>query len=128
MRGFLLALCLLLVVGCGKPAKELPTLHPVTGKVALKSKALADGEVYLRMEEDRPDLIINGLVGEDGAFEISTNQNGKRTKGAPAGKYWVSFGSSGGNNQPLIYAFTSQLEVKAGPNQWDLELSKARKQ
>jgi len=119
---------LIAMMGCSQAAKELPALHSVTGKVTLKGKILESGQVSLNPENDTPDLIVNGSIQKDGSYTVTTNQNGKRVDGAPAGKYRVSVHAGSSGNIPILYQFPKMFEVGAHPNQWDLDLSKAQKQ
>ena len=116
------------LVGCTQAPKELPALHPVTGKVSIQGKVLESGQVSLNPEKDTPDLIVNGSIQSDGTYKVTTNQNGKRVDGAPAGKYRVSVHAGSSGNIPILYLFPKMFEVAEKANQWELELSKAQKQ
>lgn len=116
------------LVGCTQAPKELPALYPVTGKVSIQGKVLESGQVSLNPEKDTPDLIVNGSIQSDGTYKVTTNQNGKRVDGAPAGKYRVSVHAGSSGNIPILYLFPKMFEVAEKANQWELELSKAQKQ
>lgn len=85
-------LCLLLgVLGCGEALPEGPKTYPVTGKLTVGGKPLADINVQL-IPLDPSGLGAAGKTDAEGAFKIVAT-SGK--DGAAAGKYKVVLQKTG---------------------------------
>jgi hypothetical protein len=83
--GVVFAVAALALAGCGGG----PKIHPVRGKVVV-----ADGEIgrlagkHIELElEDDPAVRADGLIDQEGRFELQTMHQGKLHKGALEGKY-----------------------------------------
>jgi hypothetical protein len=97
MRSFVYCTLLGLAIGCGSgtPLAEFDKLNPVKGTVTHKGKPVAGGVVVFQSEPDKPDFLVNGEVGNDGTFTLSTvrlnDRTGERKPGAAAGNYRVTY-------------------------------------
>ena len=88
-----LVLCFVMVCffGCGKKEIERVPLHPVSGKVLVDGRAVANVEIKLRpvnYSPDKPEHRIGPFAKTDakGDFKISTYGS---QDGAPAGDYVI---------------------------------------
>ena len=84
------------LAGCGGPSQPaFPELHPVRGVVKRGGAAVSGGVVKFTPEPATPDFLVNGEIGADGSFTLSTVRTtdtaGERKPGAPAGKYKVTY-------------------------------------
>lgn len=85
------------LIGCGsgKQQPAFDTLYPVTGSVTQSGKAVAGGAIRFTPDPDRPEFLINSEIQADGTFSLSTvrttDSQGERRPGAPAGRYRVTF-------------------------------------
>jgi hypothetical protein len=84
MACFLGVVVLLVAPGCGGPAK--PTLYPVSGKVTLEGKSLANVGIYFISTTDKAQN-YSGTIAADGSYSLSDPQD--QRQGAEAGKYKV---------------------------------------
>jgi hypothetical protein len=122
MRLCLLALLLIVLVGCGGKSLELA---PVKGQVALNGKGIAYASIQLIPDEQKGTSVpsATGQTDADGRFEISTPPHGD---GAAPGHYRVTVTTYGGTI-PTHYAdpIKTPLSVevpKEGLEDWKLEL------
>ncbi len=85
----LVALVLVLVVGCGKGAAPWEKTYPVKGVISFKGKPVADAELSFFPEDaSYPDLVRpRAKSGADGTFVVWTYEQGD---GAPVGSYKVT--------------------------------------
>lgn len=86
----------LLAAGCGGESQPpFPDLQPVTGAVRQGGRPVKGGAVRFAPDPDNPAFTVNGPVGDDGRFTLSTvrttDRNGERKPGAPAGQYRVTY-------------------------------------
>ncbi|MCZ2341268.1 MAG: hypothetical protein LC104_05660 [Bacteroidales bacterium] len=85
------------LVGCGGQAKlaEFADLKPVKGTVTHKGKPVVGGVVVFQSEPDKPDFLVNGEVGSDGSYTLTTvrlnDRTGERKPGAPTGNYRITY-------------------------------------
>lgn len=92
-----IALSLLSVqTGCFGPKQpEFDALHPVTGKLQRAGAPLARGAVSFKPIPENQEFNVNGEVGDDGSFKLTTvrmtDSKGERRPGAPAGEYNVIY-------------------------------------
>lgn len=93
-RWLLIAVVSLLCVysGCsGSKQPEFDALHPVTGKLQRAGQPLVGGSIRFNSIPEKQEFIVNGLVGPDGSFTLTTvrttDSKGERRPGAPAGEY-----------------------------------------
>jgi hypothetical protein len=88
-RTVCLALAIPALAGCGGGPPKIEGTA-VRGKVVYKGKGkvaqLAQGKVRLRTNAD-PNLVIVGIIEEDGTFTIGASAPGKSAGGVPAGQY-----------------------------------------
>jgi hypothetical protein len=74
---------------------EFPELHPVTGVVTRSGAPVSGGVVQFQRQPATQEFLVNGVVGPDGAFSLSTvrttDSRGERRDGAPAGEYRVTY-------------------------------------
>jgi hypothetical protein len=81
--------------GCGPKQPEFEALHPVTGKVQRAGAPLAKGTLSFKPIPENQDFNVNGQVGDDGSFKLTTvrmtDSKGERRPGAPAGEYTVVY-------------------------------------
>lgn len=83
-------------MGCSGPKQpEFDALHPVTGKVQRAGAPIARGSVSFKPIPETQDFSVNGEVGEDGSFTLTTvrmtDSKGERRPGVPAGEYSVIY-------------------------------------
>ena len=91
----IVVLLVLLVLGCGtsRPAGDLPELRPTRGVVTRGGQPVSGGALRLKpVASADNNLRVSGLVGADGAFELSTMHalSQRKAPGAPAGEYTVT--------------------------------------
>jgi hypothetical protein len=127
-----LALAALALPGCGSG------LYPVRGTVTLDDGTpVTKGLVVFERVDGGPPVTARGDIKGDGSYELSTNKPGD---GVPPGRYKVVLNSMDLSDVPdeqkeLPYSTkylsprTSDLEfeVKAGPNDIPIRLTKSRK-
>ena len=77
------SILLLVSVGCG-PGK--PSLYPVSGKVTIEGKSLANVGIYFISTTDKAQN-YSGTIGADGSYSLSDPQD--QRAGAQPGKYKV---------------------------------------
>lgn len=97
-RWMLVGVLLLLstAVGCNTVKQpEFEALHPVTGKVMRAGAPVVKGSVSLKPVPENLNFSVNGVIGDDGSFQLSTvrmtDSKGERRPGAPAGEYSVVY-------------------------------------
>src|SRR5262245_5618466 len=119
-------------IGCGSK------MHPVRGTVTLEDGTpLTKGLLVFERVDGGPPLTARGNVGPDGRYELSTEKPGD---GVPAGRYKVAINPLDTSDVPdeqkvlpfdlkyLKHATSGlEYEVKAGPNEYPIQLSKGRK-
>lgn len=123
-----------LLVGCGGKSAQpaFPDLHPVKGVVKRGGQAVAGGSVRFTPDPDRPEFLVNSEVGPDGTFLLSTvrttDKDGERRLGAPAGKYRVAYlppagdQTAGGSTTPV--ELPDAVTVPAPDNDVTIDLTK----
>jgi hypothetical protein len=122
--------CVLLLVlsafiaGCGEVAGG-PAVAPVTGRVLCNSKPVVAAHVTFsptpKSAEDRePGKPGTGFTDTEGRFVLSTY---KELDGAQIGSHDVSVLLDDMNPAPCKRLSQMQLEVTAGPNDFNLELN-----
>src|SRR5262249_44102573 len=84
----------LVVLGCGK-GEEMPPLYPVKGKVVNKGKAVQGRRVQFAPVKDQAVIFINGEVGDDGTFTLTTRKGSQSAPGAPEGIYHATYTPAG---------------------------------
>lgn len=114
VRGLVLLVGMLTIVGCGRAKKPWEFVHPVQGVINYQGKPLAEANITLiPVDESIPETVRpTGRTDEDGVFTIGTYS---QADGAPAGEYKVlvlrfpvivtpTSASSGPNNLPKKYS------------------------
>lgn len=97
MRRLFLTLLLFALTGCSdsQSQPEFPDLLPVEGTVYRAGKPVSGGLVQFVAVPERPEFIINSLVGNDGKFQLTTvrttDSDGERQPGVAAGTYRVTY-------------------------------------
>ncbi len=126
------AAALVLVVstaGCGQ------RMYPVHGTVTLEDgRPLTRGMVVFEGQQNGVAIMARGEIKPDGSYQLSTEKPGD---GVPPGKYRVQINSMDLSEVPdekkklpfdikYLRFNTSGLEyeVKAGPNEYDIKLSR----
>jgi hypothetical protein len=104
-----------LAAGCGKAAEELPPLYPVTGKVVKHGKPVQGGTLQFSPVNEQAVRTVNGHVGQDGKFDISTLKGRDAMPGAPEGAYRVTYvpPDVGKSVQPVTSQKTYKVEPRA---------------
>lgn len=127
-----LALAVVLIVGCGTESTQptFPDLHPVKGVVKHGGKPVKGGSVRFNPDPEKPEFSVNSEVSADGTYTLTTvrttDKQGERKPGAPAGKYKVTFTpllgdqTAGGPSTP--FELPSPVEVKPGENDIPIEM------
>ncbi len=115
--------------GCGR------RMSPVHGTVTLEDgQPLTRGMVIFEGEQDGVPVMARGEIRPDGSYQLSTEKPGD---GVPPGKYRVHINPMDRSEVPdekkklpfdirYLRVNTSGLEyeVKAGPNEYDIKLSR----
>jgi hypothetical protein len=124
------------VAGCSAPPQpEFGELHPVTGVVKQDGKPVSGGVVRFRPDPDKPEFLINSEVASDGTFSLSTvrttDKQGERRPGAPAGQYKVTYEPKLGDQTADRYrepvTLPKPVTIEAKSNQLTIELPPIRK-
>jgi hypothetical protein len=70
-------------------------LHPVSGKITYGGQAPGGGMIKFEPVPANEEFMVNGLLDAEGNFQLttvrSTDSQGERKSGAPAGEYKVVF-------------------------------------
>ncbi|QDT52106.1 hypothetical protein Pan44_01150 [Caulifigura coniformis] len=118
------------LVGCGAEEDVRPALQPAQGTLTINGKPAQGALVVLHPADgknfDSRGSRPQGAVGQDGAFKVTTYQDGD---GAPAGDYNVAilwFGKSGNASADLLagaYARPEQtgIRITVAPGSTELE-------
>ena len=122
-RFALLGVAVVLWLGCGGKS-NLPALVPVTGKVTLDKKPLAEVAVVFMPIENTRGQGGQALTGPDGSYQLKSRDG--RGPGVPVGLYRVTVSpgtmptgpdggavSAGGIMVPSIYISTTQTPLSA---------------
>ena len=133
MRQPALTLAVLAALGCNSgetPQPAFGDLYPVRGVVKRGGQPVKGGVVQFTPNPDRPEFLINSLVGDDGTFTLTTvrmtDKQGERKTGAPAGAYKVTYTppindqTAGGQSTSIEYP--KPVTVTAGENDLPIEL------
>lgn len=135
MRVFhvLVAALAAVLVGCGSgPTQpDFPDLHPVKGVVKKGGQPVKGGSIQFNSDPPKPEFLINSDVADDGTFALSTvrttDKNGERKSGAPAGNYKVTYSPPFGNQTTVAGPVTpidlpKPVNVAAGTGDLTIEL------
>ena len=125
-----LAFCFVFLLGCGgigRPAAELPELHPARGTVTRYGQSVAGGYVQFSADDAANgggNLIVTSVVAADGSFELSTTHALSQAKstGAPAGAYWVTYLPPGENQDVMPVTLPDRMTIASGPNELEIVL------
>jgi hypothetical protein len=115
-------------LGCGgKDAEELPTLHPVTGKVLKHGQPVAGGSIRFTPVNEQAEIIMKGRVGEDGTFELitwkgKTRESKTSAAGAPVGTYYVTYSPPTLSKTALPVTSKETYKVEAKANEFTFEV------
>lgn len=81
--------------GCGPEQPKFADLHPVSGKITYGGQAPGGGMIKFEPVPANEEFMVNGLLDAEGNFQLttvrSTDSQGERKSGAPAGEYKVVF-------------------------------------
>jgi len=128
-----LAGLILFVGGCSSgPKLTFPELHPARGLVRAGSNPATGGFLQLVPEAGPNDYLVNGTVGADGSFMLTTthinDKSGDRRTGAPLGTYKATFTPPSGDQTagPTAGPLTAKaiVTIKAGENNLVVDLPK----
>ena len=109
-----------------KDSQTLPEVHPEKGKVTSDVQPVSGG--FLRfMLENNADYIVSGDVNANGDFEIQTIMKDKRIKGAPAGKYTITYTPPGTDQRNLPITPKRAFVIDANTNEIVVELKETNK-
>ncbi len=100
----------LFALGCGGPAK--PTVYPVSGKVTMEGKSLADVGIYFISTTDKA-RNYSGTISADGSYTLSDPED--KRAGAQAGKYKVVLQLTGDALQKSMMAAMGQGQAGGPP-------------
>ncbi|MBY0514206.1 MAG: hypothetical protein K2P78_09890 [Gemmataceae bacterium] len=130
----ILSLAAALLAGCGGGKDQPPfsDLHPVKGVVMRNGQPVKGGAVRFNPDPDRPGFLINSDVAADGTFNLSTvrttDSQGERKPGAPAGNYKVTFipplGDQTAGGQVSAIDLPGTVTVEAKENNLTIDLPK----
>ncbi|MCE9530810.1 MAG: hypothetical protein K8T89_06770 [Planctomycetes bacterium] len=130
LLGFLILMIgLMSSSGCGKtqPKFSIPTLYTVKGVLVLKGVPVTTGgEIQAYLQPDDLGMVIKGIVGSDGRFELTTrlatDPEGKTQPGAPEGLYNLVYRAE--NAEPVDIPSNFQPVRADIFNEWYIELPK----
>ncbi len=115
----------LFIIGCGNTAPDTPETGTVTGVVTLDGKPLPKVTVTFQPDEGKPSF---GATDENGKYELTYSAD---VKGAKIGNHTVRVTTrteAPGEKELLPAKFHKdskiKKEVKAGPNEINIELTK----
>jgi hypothetical protein len=117
-----LLLSLVVAVGCGRREAALPPLHPVHGRVVKDGKLVTGGLVQLVPEREQAVVVINGKVGPDGRFTLTTLRNKDRAEGVPDGEYLVVYHPPGTEQSVQPVRLTRPLRIQVGVEEVMVEI------
>jgi hypothetical protein len=129
---FVFAIVVVPLLGCGSDSNQptFPDLHPVKGVVKLGGKPVNGGSIRFNPDPEKPEFSIVSEVGTDGSYTLTTvrttDKQGERKTGAPAGKYKVTYTplagdqTAGGLTAPV--ELSAPVEVTASANDLPIEL------
>jgi hypothetical protein len=129
------AVCLLVVAfgleGCSKkPESNVPTLHPVKGVVNRGGKPVNGGELFIRPDQEHPNLLVSATVGTDGRFDVASmdtqDRDGKRLPGAPEGTYRITYTIASQDQTAPSVVLSKSFVVEAKANEWLIELEEKK--
>jgi hypothetical protein len=95
----------------------------VTGRVTCNGQPVKGGSITfspIAQGKEDPGKAASGTITENGEFRLSTYAD---NDGAVIGKHRVSFSSDDPYNFPCGQPSTQELEVVAGKNEFNIELS-----
>ena len=129
-RGALIPCCLALLLGCssgGRPAGDLPELHPARGEVTRSGASVAGGFLQFRLESGDAglqDLIVTSAIEADGSFELFTTHalSQDKASGAPAGVFSVTYLPPGESQDVMPVTLSKTVMIAEGPNELAIEL------
>ena len=126
----LFTLVSILLAGCttgNQPA--FPELSPVKGVVTRGGQPVSGGMIQFTPEPDSPEFLINSPIGADGSYSLSTvrttDRNGERKPGAPAGGYKVRYTPPTNTKDVAALTpveMTGLVSIKPGNNDIPIEL------
>jgi hypothetical protein len=128
--------CLGIGLGCGGGSNQPPfsDLFVVKGVVMRGNDPVKGGAVRFQSDSDKQEFLVNSEVGSDGTFSLitvrTTDKQGERKPGAPAGKYKVMYypnaadQTAGGSTDPI--ELSQAVTVEAKENNLKLELPKKK--
>lgn len=122
-----LALALSALGGCGSKV-QLPKTYPVRGRVVYKGGGPLTGGVVQFQAAADPKLLINGEIGKDGTFALTTRLDGHQVAGAVEGAHQVTVTPpmpADQSAEPIVLKKT--FTVQAGDNFFDIEIEKPRR-
>ena len=129
-RAFLLPIILL--AGCGGSQSPFAELYPVKGVVLRDGQPVQKGMIQFTGASGNASFIVNSEVGADGTFALTTvrttDSNGERKSGAPAGSFTVTYtpfsDQRNGDINPV--ALPKPIAVEAKPNELRIDLPKKK--
>lgn len=123
-----------LLAGCdpGRPQPEFDALHPVKGVVKRGAQPVKGGLIQFTPDPNKPEFLTNAVVGADGTYALTTvrttDKQGERKPGAPAGNYKVTYTpplgdqTEGGQSPPV--ELPTAVTVNPGENDIPIDLGK----
>jgi hypothetical protein len=123
------ALFLLLLPGCrggGRPAGDLPQLHPARGAVTRFGQPVAGGFIQFRSAagDSGKNLIVTAKIETDGSFQLFTTHalSHKKSSGVPAGEYSVTYLPAGETQDVMPVTLSQTVTIAEGPNELSIEI------
>src|SRR5262249_13399122 len=114
-------------LGCtpAAPAPAPPKTCPASGKVVYRGGKPFPGGLIHFVSKTEPSLAINGIIEEDGSFEVFTHFQGEALPGAVPGPF------TGMISPPLkeskgveTHQLKKEYEIKEGENRFVFEIAR----
>lgn len=118
--------------GCSKKSSSanVPQLHSVKGVVNKGGLPVNGGTLFIRPDQDQPNLMISANVGPDGRFEVvsmdTQDRDGKKRPGAPEGTYRITYAPPGQDQTVAPIDVAKAFAVETKGNEWTIELNEKK--
>ncbi len=130
MRNIACCVVVCALLGCDSDNQpKFSDLHSVHGTLLQAGQPVSGGAVQFKSDPEKPEFLINSEVAADGTFQLTTvrttDSRGERRRGAPPGKYTVTYlpnlgDQTAGYKGPVV--LPEPIVVEAQDNELKIEL------